>query len=327
MPVDGNAYEYEDDIKVEDLKEPEDKKPSKEDDKAKSAGEEKQELDKEAEGEESNLTDAEQQAYAQGWRPETEWKGDPEKWVSAKEFLFRGELMDRIQKQTKVINDMKSTQDDMANALKVMGEHNSKIAEQEYKRALDTLKKQRREAMHEGEFDRADEIDERIDELKDAKKEADSSPKVEKKDTKDTNDDDTPKGSPEVDAWYAKNDTWYTKDIAMTAVADRVFDTYLAQHQGDFNGALEAVDTLMRERFPEEMGVQKKASPSSAAVSEGSGRAKSSKKSGKSKQFTVKDLNPEQYQVAKTFVDTEVFGSMQEYVDQLADLGELDIQQ
>jgi hypothetical protein len=44
------------------------------------------------------LSPDEQRAMEHGWRPKEEWEGDPEDWVSAREFNRRGELFARIAK-------------------------------------------------------------------------------------------------------------------------------------------------------------------------------------------------------------------------------------
>ena len=46
------------------------------------------------------LTAIEERASAQGWRPKDEWDGDPDEWVSAREFVRAGELFKKIDDQT-----------------------------------------------------------------------------------------------------------------------------------------------------------------------------------------------------------------------------------
>ena len=126
----GEAYEYDEDVKPVDVLDL-DKDKDKEKDKDEPEKKEEESKDKPADKDEPELTGAEQQAYAQGWRPQDEWSGDPDKWVDANEFIFRGELMDRIQKQTKVINNQNAELGEVKEALKVLAEHNKQIAEKE----------------------------------------------------------------------------------------------------------------------------------------------------------------------------------------------------
>lgn len=318
----GEAYEYEEDVQPanKELEKKEEEKKNeleKKDEKSVKPTDEKVE-----EGDE--LSETEQAAYAQGWRPEDEWKGDPAKWVDAKEFVFRGELMERIQKQTKVINNLQSTQDELKDALKVLGEHNHQIAQKEYDRALSTLRRERREALREDDHDKVDELEDRIDELKDAKDELKEETKKEPEKGTDK-EEKTTELPPIVGEWLVANQKWYDSDEIMRGAADTIFLNYMGKNPEDFDGALKVVDEKMRSRFPEEFGLSKK--PKASSVSESNGRAKGSKKSTKSNKFTSRDLTEEQHKIAKTFVDSGVFENMQEYVDQLADLGELDAQQ
>ena len=81
-------------------------------------------------------TTLEDKALDKGWRPEDEWTGEPDQWRPAKEFLDRGELMDRISDQTRQLRGQKDELAKVQTALKEMGNHNTKIAEKEYDKAM-----------------------------------------------------------------------------------------------------------------------------------------------------------------------------------------------
>lgn len=307
------AYEYEEEIVQFNL--------DKDEDKDKDKKEDKKEVSKKEESSSDEMSETEQAAYAQGWRKKNDWKGDPKKWVDADDFLFRGELMDRIQKQTKVINDLKNEAASTKEALRVLGEHNKQIAEKEYARAIKALKRQRAEAAKEDDYDTVSELEDQIEELKDAKDELKTTA-PEKKESK--KEEEVKQAPPEVEEWVSKNSGWYEKNDIMTGAADRIAMRHLNANPEDWSGALEEVDKRMREEFPEEFGLTKN---KRGAVTETDGRANSSKKSGKSnKKYSPKDLNEEQFDIARTF-EAEGVMSKQEYVDQLAELGELDAQQ
>jgi hypothetical protein len=55
----------------------------------------------------------EQQALELGWRPKTEFDGDPEDWVTAGEFLKRGELFGRINSYRHEIDNLRKTVDSL----------------------------------------------------------------------------------------------------------------------------------------------------------------------------------------------------------------------
>jgi len=99
--------------------------------------------------EEDEVSPMTQKALTEGWVPKEDFKGDEDSWVEAKEFVFRGELMDRIKKQSGVINSLSDQTKDLKDALKVLGEHNKKLANVEYKKAIATLKKEKVDALEE----------------------------------------------------------------------------------------------------------------------------------------------------------------------------------
>src|ERR1700758_5180010 len=88
------------------------------------------------------LTPTQQEALSQGWVPKEEFSGDPEKFVDAGEFLRRGELFRKIESQSKEMKDMRK-------ALQELAKHNSQIRDVEYKRALETLKAEKKAALNE----------------------------------------------------------------------------------------------------------------------------------------------------------------------------------
>src|SRR5574343_553334 len=75
----------------------------------------------------------EEQAREQGWKPKEEYEGDPNKWKPAKEFVERGELFGKIDTLGRELKETKK-------ALKMLQEHNAKIKETEYARAVSELK-------------------------------------------------------------------------------------------------------------------------------------------------------------------------------------------
>lgn len=267
------------------------------------------------EGEELPAYEAE--ARAEGWKPLDEWDGDPDDWVDAKEFNFRGKLMKRIQQQSSDLNSVKKENEEVKNALRALGEHNKKIAEQEYKRALKDLKQRKLDALEDDDHRTVLEIDEQIEDLQTSQKELENEEVIpdESKEEK----DELP---PEIKTWLAKDtNKWYHEDPIMRGAADSVFLSYMQQHPNDIVGGLEYVEKTMQKRFPAEMGV--KTTPKAAAVTESDGRGNAGKRQNRGKKYTHRDLSEEQKSVAQTFVRQGVFKDIQEYVDQLVKTGEL----
>lgn len=258
-------------------------------------------------------------ALEQGWRPEDEWDGDPADWVDAKEFVFRGQLMERISQENKTNKKLQSELEGVKKALKELGEHNKKLAKIEYDRALKKLKQEKLNALEEGDHSTVLEIDEQIDSLKETQDDYDYG--VDDQEEEDTRPQYTDEDVKLLQTWVSRN-PWFNTDVAMNGAVDALANRYLAKHPEDVEGMLKYVDVEIRKEFPHKF--KKRATGQS--VTEVNGRGQSKKKTV-TKKFSEKDLNDEQRTVAKTFVKQGVFDSVQEYIDQLVELGELPAQQ
>lgn len=148
------------------------------------------------------FTETENKAREQGWVPKDEWTGDG-KWRDAEAFLDRGELFGKIDAQNR---EIKSTRQ----ALQALQQHYSKVSETEYKRALETLKKEKKEALLEGDADGVMDADEKIAQLRENVRQAPAQQQQV---------DNTP--HPEFQAWLNKNG-WYESNSVMRAAADQL---------------------------------------------------------------------------------------------------------
>lgn len=165
------------------------------------ADENTQEQNTEQDTQEVQLTPVEQKAMEQGWRPLDQWDGDPEDWRDAKSFIDRGELFGKIDVQRREIKELRTALQD----LKV---HNSRIAEVEYKRALATLKAEKREALADGNVDAVMEIEEKIEAVKDAQREAATQPVTQPSEV-----------NPMFQSWLTRN-KWFEESRVMRAFAN-----------------------------------------------------------------------------------------------------------
>lgn len=198
-------------------------------------------------GEERVYSPDEQRAMEFGWKPKEEWDGDPEDWVSAKQFNQRGELFSRI---SKLQHSLKNTEE----TTKKLVEHNKKLYDAGYRKALSDLKAERKEAIDNGDTSRIYQIDEQIDELKDqhveAVKEFEKEVKV-----------DVPEVNPAFEQWVSAN-SWYNQDRRLRAYADGVAQDIVTDAkakgvQPDFGKLLAEVTKEVRERFPEKFQRQR----------------------------------------------------------------------
>lgn len=142
-------------------------------------------------------TEIEQKALKMGWTDKANFKGDPEKWRPADEFVERGENMlpivkARVAQQAKEIQELKD-------AMKQFGDYHTKTEQRAYERALTALREQRAQAIAAGDGATFDKVDEQIESLK---KEVDEKNKV--TETKQNTDND-----PVYVEWLGRN-KWAT---------------------------------------------------------------------------------------------------------------------
>jgi vacuolar-type H+-ATPase subunit I/STV1 len=177
-------------------------------------------------------TAVELQALDAGWVPKDEFNGEDHKWVDAGEFLRRGELFKKIEDQSKQLKDVKS-------ALAEMKKLHSQVREVEYKRALDTIKAQKKAALEDGDADAVIAADERIDLIKEQQRQLQSEP---------ADVQDSGAEHPEFVAWTEQN-SWYKSSAPMKAFADAL-GADLARAGNSPSEVLRKVATEVRKEFP-----------------------------------------------------------------------------
>lgn len=153
---------------------------------------------------ERQYSEIEVKAIEQGWIPKEEFDGDESEFIDAPEFVRRGELFSRIEKQSKELKAVRQ-------ALEALKVHNSKIKEAEYQRALNTLKDARKQALIDGEHDKAFAYEDKIEEIKAEKEQI-----VEALREPITEPDEY---TPQFQRWVDSN-PWYETNRLMRATAD-----------------------------------------------------------------------------------------------------------
>lgn len=158
---------------------------------------------------EVSLSPVEERASIQGWKPKEAFVadgGNEDDWRPAKEFVDRGELFSKIE-------DIKRENRNLKRTMQLFREHHEKVAQVEYQRALDTLKRQKKEALLEGDADKVIEIDSQILETRDAQKAAAV--------TDAYHEETAPAVNPAFSAWQERN-SWYQYDSEMRSFADQI---------------------------------------------------------------------------------------------------------
>lgn len=247
-------------------------------------------------------------AREQGWRPLEEWDKDPEDWVDAKTFLRNGEYMERIKSQSSLIKKLEKKLASQEDTVSQLVEHHEKVKEAEYQRGLKDLKALKKEAMEIGDTDTVIEIDDKIMDLKRSNETKVQAPKQ------------SEEMHPDVAEWM-DNNSWYKDDPALQGAANGIISDMLAKDpslQGNIREILDRTTAKLKEEFPNKFGITRR----TPRVTEPSG----SDIQPSGKKFTARHLNDQQRAIAKRFIEMGAMKSMEEYAQQLGEIGGLDSQ-
>ena len=226
-------------------------------------------------------------AMEQGWRPKEEFEGEEDDFIDAAEFVRRGELFSKIEHQSRELKAVRQALD----ALKV---HNTKIAANEYERAVKDLQKQQKTAIENGDTAEAFAITEQID---DAKRQRDRI-------VADAQRPAVQELNPEFVRWTEKN-TWYNSDRAMRAVADTI-GLQLHQEGHSPSEVLTLVEKEIRKEFSHKFSNPRAQRPTAV---EGSTR-------GSSRAAPEPQLDEQEARIMRKIVATGVM-TKDEYIAQL----------
>lgn len=217
----------------------------------------------------------EDSARIQGWVPKEEWKGDPDDWRPAKEFVERGELLGSI-------SSVRHENKELKKAIGALLEHHNKVKETEFSRALDYLKNQKKAALESGDADQLLKVEEAIDVVKEEQKQHVST----------TNKPTNKQLSPEFVSWANQN-PWYIENVEMRSFADDVGVGFFNRNPSASEQEVYAyVAKRVAQAFPDKF---KKGGVKVEQVEGGSG-------SGRPVKTDSFKLSEEEAQVMRTFV-------------------------
>lgn len=177
----------------------------------------------------------EEKALKMGWTSKENFKGDPDKWRPADEFVERGENMlpivrATVKKQEREIAELKAS-------MKQFAEFHTKTEQRAYDKALNDLKAQRAEAVAAGDGEAFAKVDDAIEGLK---KDIEKTAKIAPKD-----DDD-----PVFEEWKGRN-KWLDDpklEAYGTAAAQYLINSGVKERGAEF---YELVTKEVKARFPE----------------------------------------------------------------------------
>ncbi len=104
-------------------------------------------------------TETEQRAIDQGWNPD--WEGPEDQKRSAREYLDRGELLSSLKAQSTEVKELRKM-------VQGLSEHNRKVYESGYERALNDLRAQKAKAVDDSDGALVVKLDEAIDQTREA---------------------------------------------------------------------------------------------------------------------------------------------------------------
>lgn len=188
----------------------------------------------------SQENDFEARAREDGWMPESEWKGDPAKWIPAEEFVKRGEnflpivnakLRKERERTAKLEADVNELREGNKQFLQF---HEQTLAKEkkEREKAIADLEAERKKAITEGDGDAFDRADKKLQEARTAPPPKPAGP------------------SPDMQAWLIEN-PWYTTDKKLQKMADGLSDI-LAEESPTLKGRafLDKLAELVKAEVP-----------------------------------------------------------------------------
>lgn len=108
--------------------------------------------------------DYESYAKVQGWAPKERWRGNPDDWISAEEFVNRGkEFQSTLKQKNQSLEKRLQEQED---ALARFTTFSTKMAEKGKQDAIDQIRREQKEALEDDDDKRYNELEERKEKVR-----------------------------------------------------------------------------------------------------------------------------------------------------------------
>ena len=255
-----------------------------------------------------------QRAQAQGWADADQWKGNPEGWRTAKEFLKKGDeilpiLKERVDTLIGQVSGLQTALSRKDEIIQKMMKFHDEDKQQAIDSAIKQLKAKRREAITEGNAEAVEAIDDELDSHKDAKRELEQR----QKDAEAANTPDTNQTTVAYQEWIPNN-KWYEEDPQMAADADIIAAQYIdtgrfKSELAIMNAVSRRIKTMYPEYFKEQ--TQGKQAPDGDPV-EGAQRTTSRRRKGN--KFTYEDLPVDAKKKCDEYIQRKIFAKPEDYV-------------
>jgi len=247
----------------------------------------------EDEEEAPEFSESEQRAMDKGWRPQSEWNGNPDEWRTAKEYLDRSSFFEKIEHQKREIQQLRQDVHDAK-------EHMQKLREVQNKDIVGRLEKDKLAALEEGDYNSVVNIDKRIREAE----------IYSNNDISAVNTTSPPQTDPLFEEWLQDNN-WYNTDPQLRTFADASGISYRQNNPNATPQEVYSHVTELTKRAYADKFNPRKADPQTTSPSHVSQPTKKKTGSG----YTPSDLDDNQKRVGQRFVKLGLFKNLQEYVD------------
>lgn len=263
--------------------------------------------------------EVEARARDRGWAPKDEWRGDPEKWVDADEFVQRSddrpaylradnERLDQANAALRQqVTEVQGTIKDQGELIRELLGQQKTIAQQAYDRARRDIEREMDAAVEAGDTDGYKAKKAELQEL-DSQRPEPAKAEPEKPDDGNKG-GEPPRPDLETEGWIRDN-PWFSNDALLNEAAIR-FEPLVARENPNFTTRerLDEVAKRVRQMYPKRFENPRRREP--AAVSPTSPPPRS----GGEKKHTVADLPDEaREQMAKIIALTPGY-TEQEYLD------------
>lgn len=252
-----------------------------------------------------DLSDIEKEAMEKGWAPKKEFKGPEDRWATAREFVDRMKMMEKIDNQRKELNDLKKLNQETLFLLKKNGKETAEGR-------LTELLKQKHQAIEEQDIEKAEEYERKYNE---AKTEVEGFKDLEIKQQANS------AIPPEAEKFMERNKKWFNDESpessAMKGYAMQVELSLMKQYPGwEIGTRLDEVERQVKSFFHDKFENPKR---DKAVAVEG----KIAKSSKNINQVTYDDLPAEAKSVIDTFYKRNKKSSISrdQYAQQLVSSG------
>lgn len=185
--------------------------------------------------------DIEQKAQELGWVPQDQYKGDPERFIGAEEFVERGQhimpilrknnekLLTEVEKLKYTVEEQKRLSAESAEALEAFKRYHAEDSKRQYERAKQELKAMKKEALADQDYDKLVEIDESMVRLE-REREKEVAPQPKKQDPSGWTPPKVNEEHPDFKEWREKAAPWYGHDKERTDYTNAIASYIRMQH-------------------------------------------------------------------------------------------------